>query len=185
MILTHWSWLYLPWFFPFVAFALLAPQADLRASPLKRPWRVEGVLLRRSYSRRRLGLLGLGEGTIVFVGAWALLRHGFYANPRVFDTFIYKNYGLQIRHGLVPYHLISPSSIRPGALAVFVAPTLAGIHYRLAFGWLMAACGVGCMAFAALCVPLVPRRRRSWPSRRSSWARSPQTLTSTSGPTSS
>jgi hypothetical protein len=25
LVLTHWSWLYLPWFFPFVAFALLAP----------------------------------------------------------------------------------------------------------------------------------------------------------------
>ena len=44
MVLTHWSWLYLPWFFPFVAFALLAPQADLRASPLKRPWRVQARL---------------------------------------------------------------------------------------------------------------------------------------------
>ena len=27
MVLTHWSWLYLPWFFPFVAFALLAPRS--------------------------------------------------------------------------------------------------------------------------------------------------------------
>ncbi len=26
MVLTHWSWLYLPWFFPFTAFALLAPR---------------------------------------------------------------------------------------------------------------------------------------------------------------
>jgi hypothetical protein len=25
-ILTHWSWLYLPWFFPFVAFAVIAPR---------------------------------------------------------------------------------------------------------------------------------------------------------------
>ncbi len=27
-VLTHWSWLYLPWFFPFVAFALLAPRRE-------------------------------------------------------------------------------------------------------------------------------------------------------------
>ncbi len=27
IVLTHWSWLYLPWFFPFVAFALIAPRA--------------------------------------------------------------------------------------------------------------------------------------------------------------
>ena len=24
-VLTHWSYLYLPWFFPFAAFAVLAP----------------------------------------------------------------------------------------------------------------------------------------------------------------
>jgi hypothetical protein len=27
LVLTHWSWLYLPWFFPFVAFALISPRA--------------------------------------------------------------------------------------------------------------------------------------------------------------
>jgi hypothetical protein len=26
LVLTHWSWLYLEWFFPFVAFAVLAPR---------------------------------------------------------------------------------------------------------------------------------------------------------------
>jgi hypothetical protein len=26
IVLTHWSWLYLPWFYPFVAFALLVPR---------------------------------------------------------------------------------------------------------------------------------------------------------------
>jgi hypothetical protein len=25
MVLTHWSYLYIPWFFPFVAYATLAP----------------------------------------------------------------------------------------------------------------------------------------------------------------
>jgi hypothetical protein len=25
-VLTHWSWLYVPWFFPFAALALLAPR---------------------------------------------------------------------------------------------------------------------------------------------------------------
>jgi hypothetical protein len=28
LVLTHWSWLYLPWFFPFVAYALLAPRPE-------------------------------------------------------------------------------------------------------------------------------------------------------------
>jgi hypothetical protein len=27
LVLTHWFYLYIPWFFPFVAFALLAPAA--------------------------------------------------------------------------------------------------------------------------------------------------------------
>jgi hypothetical protein len=41
LVLTHWFYLYLPWFFPFAAFAVLAPAAEpLRApvrSPLERP----------------------------------------------------------------------------------------------------------------------------------------------------
>jgi hypothetical protein len=27
LVLTHWSYLYIPWFFPFVAYATLAPRA--------------------------------------------------------------------------------------------------------------------------------------------------------------
>ena len=34
LVLTHWFFLYLPWFFPFAAFALLAP-----ARPRRRPRR--------------------------------------------------------------------------------------------------------------------------------------------------
>jgi len=41
LVLTHWFYLYLPWFFPFVAFAVLAPAAEpVRArvrEPLERP----------------------------------------------------------------------------------------------------------------------------------------------------
>jgi hypothetical protein len=33
LVLTHWSYLYLPWFFPFAAFAVLAPsRADAAAA---------------------------------------------------------------------------------------------------------------------------------------------------------
>ena len=31
LVLTHWSWLYIPWFFPFVVFALL--WSDREQSP--------------------------------------------------------------------------------------------------------------------------------------------------------
>ena len=34
LVLTHWFYLYLPWFFPFVAIALLAPRARERAEPV-------------------------------------------------------------------------------------------------------------------------------------------------------
>ncbi len=38
IVLTHWSWLYLPWFFPFVAFALLAPRsAEAPAAAVAEP----------------------------------------------------------------------------------------------------------------------------------------------------
>ncbi|MDX6505693.1 MAG: hypothetical protein QOG06_337 [Gaiellaceae bacterium] len=41
LVLTHWFYLYLPWFFPFAAFAVLAPAAEpLRAparAPIERP----------------------------------------------------------------------------------------------------------------------------------------------------
>jgi hypothetical protein len=40
VVLTHWSFLYIPWFFPFVAFAVLAPTRrapdEPRPAPLDR-----------------------------------------------------------------------------------------------------------------------------------------------------
>ena len=33
LVLTHWSYLYIPWFAPFVAFAVLAPSRSERAGP--------------------------------------------------------------------------------------------------------------------------------------------------------
>ncbi len=33
LVLTHWSWLYVPWAFPFVAIALLAPERALASRP--------------------------------------------------------------------------------------------------------------------------------------------------------
>jgi hypothetical protein len=33
LVLTHWSYLYIPWFFPFVAFAVLAPSRRRRPGP--------------------------------------------------------------------------------------------------------------------------------------------------------
>jgi hypothetical protein len=37
LVLTHWFYLYLPWFFPFAAFAVLAPAAEPVPAPAPRP----------------------------------------------------------------------------------------------------------------------------------------------------
>ena len=39
LVLTHWFYLYIPWFFPFVAFAVLAPAAARRPVPEEAPAR--------------------------------------------------------------------------------------------------------------------------------------------------
>src|SRR3954469_25154313 len=37
IVLTHWFYLYLPWFFPFAAFAVLAPAAEPLTAPVRAP----------------------------------------------------------------------------------------------------------------------------------------------------
>jgi hypothetical protein len=37
LVLTHWFYLYLPWFFPFAAFAVLAPAAEPVRVPVRQP----------------------------------------------------------------------------------------------------------------------------------------------------
>jgi hypothetical protein len=37
LVLTHWSYLYLPWFFPFAAFAVLAPVPERAPAPAYQP----------------------------------------------------------------------------------------------------------------------------------------------------
>src|SRR5512132_3475326 len=37
LVLTHWFYLYLPWFFPFAAFAVLAPAAEPLRAPVRAP----------------------------------------------------------------------------------------------------------------------------------------------------
>jgi hypothetical protein len=43
MVLTHWFYLYLPWFFPFVAFAVLAPRTAEAAVPVTEDEEEEGL----------------------------------------------------------------------------------------------------------------------------------------------
>src|SRR5206468_10666431 len=77
------------------------------------------------------------------------LHHWFYAQHRIVDTPIYQGYGNAIDHGLLPYRDF-PVEYPPGALPVFVAPVYIYGYtgYADAFGWLMAAFGIGCLVVA-------------------------------------
>jgi len=97
-------------------------------------------------SDRTVRALEVAVATAVFLGCWELLHHWFYAHHQLPDTPTYEGYGLAMRHGILPYRDI-PVEYPPGALLAFVAPTYAG-GYAQTFGWLMAACGVGCLLFA-------------------------------------
>jgi Glycosyltransferase family 87 len=84
----------------------------------------------------------------VFLGCWVLLRHWFWARHAIVDTPTYERYGNAIRGGQTPYRDFAVE-YPPGALPVFVVPTFLGSGYAHAFGWLMAACGIGCAAVVA------------------------------------
>jgi uncharacterized membrane protein len=84
----------------------------------------------------------------VFLGSWALLHGSFFAEHRLVDTPVYEAYGEAIRAGELPYRDFAVE-YPPGALPAFVAPTFAG-DYETAFGWLMAALGVCCLALVLL-----------------------------------
>jgi uncharacterized membrane protein len=107
--------------------------------------------LRRHHAARGVAV-ALAAG--VFLGCWELLHHWFYAHHQIVDTPTYESYGFAMRHGIVPYRDI-PVEYPPGALPVFVAPTYLG-DYVTTFGWLMAACGVGCLVFAAVAGARIP-----------------------------
>jgi hypothetical protein len=93
----------------------------------------------------RAGLAALiAAGLAVFLLSWSALHHGFLGRDQIVDTGLYQVYGDAMAHGQVPYrdfHLEYP----PGALPVFVLPSLGHEGDRLAYDrWfdrLMALCG--------------------------------------------
>jgi hypothetical protein len=84
----------------------------------------------------------------LFLVCFALVHYWFWAYGRLVDWPVYKDYGDAIvHHGELPYRDFAVD-YPPGALPVFVLPSLFG-DYRIAFEALMALCGVGLVAVVA------------------------------------
>jgi uncharacterized membrane protein len=99
--------------------------------------------------RRALGAL---LAIAVFIASWVFLSHWFYGhNARLVnqyhDVVVYQGYATSMRANQLPYRdfaVVYP----PGALPVFLAPTLgSAARYPTLFARLMAACGVLCLLF--------------------------------------
>ena len=120
LVLTHWFYLYLPWFFPFAAFAVLA--AGRRAASRPRPSSHLSVLAKSwsaSTEPRRLlvGAAGL------FLVSLTLLHWGWYQHDLILDTVEYHRYGSAIADGHVPYRDFAVE-YPPGALPAFGIPAI-------------------------------------------------------------
>ena len=148
-VLTHWSWLYLPWFFPFVAIALLTPRLVGPVRIVAHPLAEQERIVQRTWSERQRLVAKFAAASAVFLCCWGLIGHGFYSKPSIIDVGLYQIYGSDIRDGEVPYRDFA-LEYPPGALPVFVAPTVSQRHYRRDFSWLMTASGVLCIAFLTL-----------------------------------
>ena len=85
----------------------------------------------------------------LFLAVWALLHVGFYERDQIVDTPVYERYGVAMRDGDVPYRDFEVE-YPPGALPMFVVPTLIGSDFRSAFEWLMALCGGGVIVATAI-----------------------------------
>jgi hypothetical protein len=88
----------------------------------------------------------------VFLAAWGMTHVWFYPQHSVGDVPLYQSYGQAIRDGQVPYRDFQ-LEYPPGALPAFAAPALPGRAFATWFDWLMAACGVGCVAAVAASRP--------------------------------
>ncbi len=98
----------------------------------------------------------------VFLVSWGLVHRFFWAHGTLVDWPTYEVYGNAMKAGNVPYRDFAVE-YPPGALPVFVLPSLIGGAYAETFAWLMALCGVllvGVVAFvrpfAAVYVAFAP-----------------------------
>ena len=98
----------------------------------------------------RRAALAAAVGVAFLLVSWGLLHAGFYERNQIVDTPTYQRHGEAILDGGVPYRDFLVE-YPPGALPVFVIPSLAGEgDYRSVFEWLMFGCGAAAIFFVAL-----------------------------------
>ena len=88
----------------------------------------------------------------LFLVSWGVLHTGWYDENEIVDIPVYERYGNAIESGAMPYRDVRPE-YPPGALPAFALPALLSDDeegFRDAFEWLMAACGVAVVLFAAV-----------------------------------
>jgi hypothetical protein len=147
VVLIHWFYLYVPWFFPFVVIAILVPAtAALRGGPA--PADEEPLAL----PDRREAAIGVGA-VLLLAGAWALLHVGVWNRIVITDVPVYRSYGEAIANGQIPYRDFG-LEYPPGALPAFAIPTIGNGDrgYEHMFEGLMFLCAVATLAgmFVAL-----------------------------------
>ena len=151
LVLTHWFYLYIPWFFPFVALAAFAPAAA-RVGPLLAPPRDEPVARAWARDARRDAAV-IAAALAVFLGSWWTLHHGWFARKQIIDLPVYEQYGDAIARGEIPYRDFDVE-YPPGALPAFALP--AAWHagnpsaFRRRFEALMWLCGAALIAASAV-----------------------------------
>ena len=164
---THWFYLYIVWFVPFVLVALFAEHR--RAAGRARPRAGAGTGARSRVRRDALAALAL------LVAGWALtLWVAPWSDERVNDLFVYRTFAEPVLAGGLPYRDVF-FEYPPLAAPVIALPGLAGTGeeaFRLAFaGWMLAAAA----ALVLLCGALAARTGATAAGRCSPprWRRSP------------
>jgi hypothetical protein len=110
-----------------------------------------------SWSQRaepQLAVVAAVLAAALFLVAWGLIHHGFYAREQILDSPFYERHGDAVVDGRVPYRDFA-LEYPPASLPVFVVPSLVAHEgdlnaYRHAFETLMALCGAALAALVAL-----------------------------------
>jgi len=105
------------------------------------------------FASSRFTSLAALAALLIFLGSWGAVHGGWYDDEEIVDIPVYETYGNAIESGNVPYRDFR-LEYPPAALPVFALPALLSERddqqsFRRAFEWVMAACGMLAIVFAA------------------------------------